>query len=146
MHRVLIISFIFNLIYTQCQNNDIPCISINSINKQFDELEIDSSGYYHFNYPDNIEKNPKDYGTIFYNTSTPLTRIGWFTPDSMSYEMHGRTFFEPIIQFSTYSGNNREGRQLFYINSDLIGDTLSIYAYYYSNKNIIDSVKVIIDK
>ena len=101
MHRVLIISFIFNLIYTQCQNNDIPCISINSINKQFENLKIDSSGFYHFNYPDDVEKNPKDYGTIFYNTSKPFIRIGWFTPDSMSYEIHGSTFFEPIIQFST---------------------------------------------
>jgi hypothetical protein len=28
----------------------------------------------------------------------------------------------------------------------LIGDTLSIYAYYYSNKEIVDSVRIIIDK
>ena len=146
MLRVLIIFFIFNLIHSECQNNDIPCVSIESINKQFNPLKIDSSGFYHFDYPDNIKKNPKDYGTIFYKTSEPLTRIAWFTPDSMSYEMYGREFWEPIIQFSTYSGNNGEGRQLFYVNSDLIGDTLSIYAYYYSNKEIVDSVRIIIDK
>ena len=51
----------------------------------------------------------------------------------------------PVINYGTYSNENGEGQQLFYVNPTLIGDTLDIYGYYASYPSIIDSIKVIID-
>ena len=60
-----------------------------------------------------------------------MTRVAWSSPDSF-YVMHmGQVFGEPVINYSTYSGDDADSQQLFYVNSTLIGDTLDIYGNYY---------------
>ena len=120
------------------------CIDIHSVFKQFTELSIDSNGYYHFPYQP-TGQSESDYGTVYYSTTDPITRVGWSSPDSFYVYHMGQIFWEPVINYSTYSGDDGEGQQLFYVNPTLIGDTLDIFGYYYHSPNIIDSVKVIID-
>ena len=108
------------------------------------QLEIDSNGYYHFSYSP-TGQSESDYGTVYYMTTEPVTRVGWSSPDSFYVYHMGQIFWEPVINYSTYSGDDGEGQQLFYVNPTLIGDTLDIYGYYYYYPEIIDSVKVIIN-
>ena len=51
---------------------------------------------------------------------------------------------QPIINYSTYSGADGYGQQLFYIYSDFIGDTLTIYGHI--NSSVSDTVFVIIEE
>jgi len=127
-----------------CNNTSDSCIDIHSVFKQFDALEIDSNGYYHFSYSP-TGQSESDYGTVYYMTTDPVTRVGWSSPDSFYVYHMGQIFWEPVINYSTYSGDDGEGQQLFYVNPTLIGDTLDIYGYYYYYPEIIDSVKVIIN-
>ncbi len=143
---ILIVSFILDG-ESECENGcdgSESCIDIHSVFKQFDELSIDSNGYYHFPY-NPTGQSESDYGTVYYTTTDPVTRVGWSSPDSFYVYHMGQIFWEPVINYSTYSGDDGEGQQLFYVNPTLIGDTLDIYGYYYYYPNIIDSVKVIID-
>ena len=48
----------------------------------------------------------------------------------------GQIFWEPVINYSTYSGDDGEGQQLFYVNPTLIGDTLDIFGYYYYSPTV----------
>ena len=125
-------------------NNSESCIDIHSVFKQFDALSIDSNGYYRFPY-EPTGQSDSDYGTVYYNTTDPMTRVGWSSTDSFYVYHMGQIFWEPVINYSTYSGDDGEGQQLFYVNPTLIGDTLDIYGYYYYYPEIIDSVKIIID-
>ena len=125
-------------------NDSESCIDIHSVFKQFDALEMDSNGYYHFFY-DPTGQSESDYGTVYYRTTDSVTRVGWSSPDSFYVYHMGQIFWEPVINYSTYSGDDGEGQQLFYVNPTLIGDTLDIYGYYYYYPEIIDSVKVIIN-
>ena len=50
---------------------------------------------------------------------------------------------DPIINYSTYSGSDGSGQQLFYVYPPFIGDTLTIYGYI--NSDIIDTVFVIVE-
>jgi len=127
-----------------CDDSSESCIDIHSVFKQFDALEKDLNGYYHFSY-NPTGQSESDYGTVYYMTTDPVTRVGWSSPDSFYVYHMGQIFWEPVINYSTYSGDDGEGQQLFYINPTLIGDTLDIYGYYYHYPEIIDSVKVIID-
>ena len=133
-----------NILCQECPDYDVMCIDIHSVFKQFEPLTIDSNGYYHFPY-EPTGQSDSDYGTVYYMTTDPVTRVGWFSPDSFYVEYMGQIFWEPVINYSTYSGNDGQGQQLFYVNSTLLGDTLDIYGYYYYHPDIIDSVKVIID-
>ena len=133
-----------NVLCEECTVYDVMCIDIHSVFKQFEPLTIDSNGYYHFPY-EPTGQSDSDYGTVYYMTTDPVTRVGWFSPDSFYVEYMGQTFWEPVINYSTYSGNDGQGQQLFYVNSTLLGDTLDIYGYYYYHPDIIHSVKVIID-
>ena len=127
-----------------CNESSESCIDIHSVFKQFDALEKDLNGYYHLSY-NPTGQSESDYGTVYYMTTDPVTRVGWSSPDSFYVYHMGQIFWEPVINYSTYSGDDGEGQQLFYINPTLIGDTLDIYGYYYYYPEIIDSVKVIID-
>ena len=126
--------------------NDTPVYSnsldIYDVWKQNNPLEQDSSGYFHFPYSP-TGTSQSDYGTVKYTTELPTTRVFWESPDSFFvYHMY-HWFGEPIINYSTYSGSDGKGQQLFYVYSDFIGDTLSIYGYI--NDEITDSVFVIIE-
>ena len=130
----------------ECSDNNVMCIDIHSVFQQLDILSLDENGYYHFNYPDDLLLNPSDYGTVYYTTTDPVTRVGWMSPDSFYVEHMGQIFWEPVINYSTYSNDNGDGQQLFYVNPTLISDTLDIFGYYYYYPHVIDSVKVIINE
>ena len=83
------------------------CLNIHSVFKQFDELALDDNGYYHFNYPDNVQQNPNDYGTVYYSTSLPMQRVGWMSTDTFYVEHMGQIIAEPVINFSTYWRSDR---------------------------------------
>ncbi len=102
----------------------------------------DSNGYYHFPY-DPTGYSDTDYGTVKYITEQPYTRVFWFSPDSFWVYWQGQWFGEPIINYSTYSGDDGYGQQLFYIYPPFIGDTLTIYGYI--SNTLLDSVFVIIE-
>ena len=143
---ILIVSIILEG-ESECENDcdgSTACIDIHSVFKQFDALSLDSNGYYHFPY-EPTGQSESDYGTVYYNTTDPMTRVGWNSTDSFYVYHMGQIFWEPVINYSTYSGDDGEGQQLFYVNPTLIGDTLDIYGYYYYYPEVIDSVKVIID-
>ena len=117
-------------------------LDIYSVFQQLTPLVLDENNYYHFNY---ATQNSSDYGTLYYTTTNPMTRVAWSSPDSF-YVMHmGQVFGEPVINYSTYSGDDADSQQLFYVNSTLIGDTLDIYGNYYYYPEIMDSIKVVID-
>ena len=101
----------------------------------------DENDFYHFNYnPTGISES--DYGTVKYNTEISTTVVHWESPDSFFVEFQGQLIGNPIINYSTYSGSDGYGQQLFYVYSDFIGDTLTIYGFTSSD---IDSVFVIIE-
>ena len=120
-------------------------IDIYAVYQHFNALTLDENGFYHFNYSNDTENHPSDYGTVYYTTTEPMTRVGWYSPDSFFVEFMGQVIGQPVIQYSTYSGDDADSQQLFYVNPTLIGDTLDIYGYYFNDSLIIDSVKVIID-
>ena len=138
------ILFIFSCNELLVQEEDPPTNSLDiyDVWKQNNPLEKDQNGYYHFSYsPTGMSQS--DYGTVKYTTEIPETRIFWTSPDSFFVSHMGQLFGEPIINYSTYSGDDGNGQQLFYVYSPSIGDTLTIYGYI--NSNVIDSVFVIVE-
>ena len=124
--------------YSENQNS----LDIYDIWKQNNQVEKDSNGYYHFPYnPTGMSQS--DYGTVKYFTEIPVTRVFWSSPDSFFVYHMNQWIGQPIINYSTYSGSDGYGQQLFYIYSDFIGDTLTIYGYIDSNAS--DTVFVIIE-
>jgi len=145
--------FILSVLFVACDSNsnlmdneEYTCencsITITNVYKQLTPLEYDQNGYYHYLYNVN---NASDYGTVYYNTTHPTTYVQWTSSDSFYVFHQGQTFWEPVINYGTYSDENGEGQQLFYLNETLIGDTLDIYGYYAGFPSIIDSIKVVID-
>ena len=103
------------------QNN----LDIYDIWKQNTPLKLDVNGFYHFIYNPTGESQ-SDYGTVKFTTEIPITRVYWESPDSFFVEHQGELMGESIINYSTYSGSDGFGQQLFYVYSDFIGDTLTI--------------------
>jgi len=102
------------------------------------ELELDSNGYYLFDYPN--ESN-NSYTYVKYTTN-PTTRIFWSSPDSFTIVHQGFPITEPIINYSTYSDENGNGQQMIYLYQEHIGDTLSVIGYY--SDYVWDSVNFIV--
>jgi len=144
---LLLIIFIYSCDDGSLSNNNIPPIIDNNliiydIWKQNNPLDKDSNGYYHF--PCNpIGASNSDYGTVKYTTEIPITLVNWDSPDEFCILFQMQMICQSIINFSTYSGSDGYGQQLFYIDSNLIGDTLTIYGNI--NSNIIDTTFVIIE-
>ena len=144
-----IIKFIFIILLFSCDNilqddYDEPQNDLNiyDIWKQNNQTERDSNGYYHFLYnPTGMSQS--DYGTVKYFTEIPVTRVFWSSPDSFFVYHMNQWIGQPIINYSTYSVDDGYGQQLFYIYSDFIGDSLTIYGHISSN--ISDTVFVIIE-
>ena len=118
-------------------------LDIYDIWKQNNQTERDSNGYYHFPY-DPTGTSQSDYGTVKYITEVPVTRVFWSSPDSFFVYHMNQWIGQPIINYSTYSGADGYGQQLFYIYSDFIGDTLTIYGHI--NSSVSDTVFVIIEE
>tara|TARA_B100002052_G_scaffold167394_1_gene152442 strand:+ start:817 stop:1584 length:768 start_codon:yes stop_codon:yes gene_type:complete len=115
----------------ECSLDDCPTyntIFITDIWKQNEDLDSDSNGYYHFDY-DPPGESDSDYGTVKYLNELAYTRTHWESPDSFWVYYQNQWIGAPIIDNSTYSGDDGNGQQLFYIYPPFIGDTLSIYGY-----------------
>ncbi len=82
----------------------------------------DENGYYH------IEYNGTTYHSVQYQTM-PNERVYWGSPDNFTTDWMWEEFETPIISNSTYADEWGNGQQLFYVNSESIGDTLMIYGY-----------------
>jgi len=121
-----------------CWENSIVCdieecptfnlISILDIWKQNDNLEPDQNGFYHFNYEPPGESD-SDYGTVKYFNELAYTRTFWESPDTFWIYHQNQWIGTPIIDNSTYPGEDGLGQQLFYVYPSFIRDTLSIYGY-----------------
>ena len=85
-------------------------------------LDADENGYYH------IEYTGTTYHSVYYQTM-PNERVFWGSPDNFTTEWMWEEFETPIISYSTYADEWGNGQQLFYIDSESIGDTLMIYGY-----------------
>ena len=124
-------------------NNPPNELNIYDIFKQNTQLEKDINNIYHFVYePSGTSES--DYGTLKYMTNIPVTRVFWSSPDSFFVNYQNQLIGEPIINNSTYSGNDGLGQQLFYVSSESIGDTLKILGYIYSND--VDTILVLVEQ
>ncbi len=128
-------------------NETSPPITNNHLNiydiwKQNTPLLEDDNGFYHFPY-NPTGTSSSDYGTVKYNTALSTTLVNWDSPNEFCIFFQIEMICEPIINFSTYSGSDGYGQQLFYVDSSLIGDTLAIYGSI--NSDITDSAFVIIE-
>tara|TARA_R100001082_G_C4294954_1_gene129839 strand:- start:332 stop:727 length:396 start_codon:yes stop_codon:yes gene_type:complete len=86
------------------------------------DSEKDSNGYYHIDY------NGTTYEHVYYQT-TPNQRVHWGSEDTFSIDWMFNTYEEPIINYSTYADDWGSGQQLFYLDSEAIGDTMMIVGY-----------------
>ena len=86
------------------------------------DSEKDSNGYYHIDY------NGTTYEHVYYQT-TPNQRVRWGSEDTFSIDWMFNTYEEPIINYSTYADDYGSGQQLFYLDSEAVGDTLMIVGY-----------------
>ena len=80
------------------------------------------NGYYVYDYPNELMNS---YTSVRYNTDE-ITRVFWTSSDSFTIEHQGYPIKQPIINYSTYSDNNGNGKQLVYLYQNHIGDTLDI--------------------
>ncbi len=114
----------------------------NSFEPEFTFLDVylndekDENNYYHIDYIGT------PYHSVQYNT-IPNERVFWGSPNDFDVDWMGQTFIEPVINYSTYADDLGNGQQMFYINDDMVGDTLVIYGYV--NQLIWDSVFIIIE-
>ena len=79
-------------------------------------------GYYKIDYPNN---RPHSYISVEYQTEG-MRRIYWTSIDSFTIVHMGYPITEPIINYSTYSGDDGSGKQMIYLYQDFINDTLMI--------------------
>ena len=113
--RIFLILSVF-LLYS-CEDN----IMINDYNFIDVYLEdyIDENNYYH------IEWRGYTYHSVHFQT-LPNKRVFWGSPNDFYMWSQGYIFEEPIIDYSTYADEWGNGQQFFWIDSNMIGDTLSI--------------------
>ena len=156
--KFLLIIFLFivgcDYISDSDDNQISNSLDIYDVWKQNTNLSPDANGYYHFTYIPTGNYSNSDYGTVKYFNEIPVTRTFWESPDSFWVYHQNQWIGTPIIDNSTYSGEDGYGQQLFYIYEPFIGDTLSIYGYIChentfgdcpSNYLVKDSVFVIIE-
>ena len=107
------------LLLVGCDNPLEPEITFLSIHL---DSEKDSNGYYHIDY------NGTTYKHVYYQT-TPNQRVYWGSEDTFSIDWMFNTYEEPIINYSTYADDWGSGQQLFYLDSEAVGDTMMIVGY-----------------
>ena len=86
--------------------------------------EVDS-GYYLVKY------SGFNYTDVLFQTEG-IQRVFWGSLDSFYVSYQGRLVGSPIINYSTYSNLEGEGKQMIYINESFVGDTLTIYGCIHS--------------
>jgi|TARA_R100000234_G_scaffold107289_1_gene78278 hypothetical protein len=113
------ILLILTLLFVGCDNPLEPEITFLNI---YLDSEKDSNGYYHIDY------NGTTYKHVYYQT-TPNQRVRWGSEDTFSIDWMFNTYEEPIINYSTYADDWGSGQQLFYLDSEAVGDTMMIVGY-----------------
>ena len=113
------ILIVLTLLLVGCDNPLEPEFTFLSIHL---DSEKDSNGYYHIDY------NGTTYEHVYYQT-TPNQRVQWGSEDTFSIDWMFNTYEEPIINYSTYADELGSGQQLFYLDSEAIGDTMMIVGY-----------------
>ena len=113
------ILLILTLLFVGCDNPLEPEITFLNI---YLDSEKDSNGYYHIDY------NGTTYKHVYYQT-TPNQRVHWGSEDTFSIDWMYNTYEEPIINYSTYADEWGSGQQLFYLDSEAVGDTMMIVGY-----------------
>ena len=99
--------------------------------------ETDENGYYHINYIGSL------YHSVQYQT-TPNQRVFWGSPNTFNVDWMGQTFVDPIINYSTYADEWGNGQQMFYLNEEMVGDTLVICGYV--NEYVWENIFVIVEE
>ena len=129
-----IISLTLILFTIGCENSmgpesDESFLNIYSVEK------LDENGYYHYPY------TGYNYGSIYFET-TPMTLVGWTSPDEFCIVFFEDMICEPVINYQTYSREDGSGQQNFYMSEEFIGDTLNLVGYL--NTDLVTEIKVII--
>ena len=107
------------------------------------ELTYDGDIYY-YTYP--IDQT-NDYIPVDFLTN-PQERVYWSSPDLFYVQlMNGDTVWDPVVNFSTYADDQGLGKQMVYVNSTLIGDTLNIIGTIttFEGDEIIDEILIKIE-
>ena len=126
--RTISILVILGLITIACEDTIVGATPIpegtsgNSL-VIYSDLPQDSNGYYHFDYPG----GNNTYDNVYFQTDGELNRVFWYSDDTFTIYHQGFPITEPIIQHSTYSDENGQGQQMFYIHHTAVGDTLDIW-------------------
>ena len=141
---------------------EITCLNIEGCDYDFEittEYYLDENNYYHFQLTGVYDEDT--YGMVNV-TSEPMVRIYWTSPDEFTVNHMGYPMVEPIIQHSTYTNDDGVGNQMFWIDYEAVGDTLTIYGstnttyqsceWYdgpndcsYTQENVTEKIMVIID-
>mgnify|MGYP001219292776 FL=1 len=135
MLRTIILSLILGLFTIGCENSMGPEIDDEFLDVYSTE-QIDKNGYYHYPY------TGFNYGSIYFET-TPMTLVGWTSPDEFCIQFFDELICEPVINYQTYSREDGSGQQNFYMSEEFIGDTLNLVGYL--NTEIVTEIKVIIE-
>ena len=134
MLKKIILSLLVFL-FIGCENNTMGPDVDNEFLVVYSTEQIDDNGYYHYPYTGH------NYGSIYFET-TPMTLVGWTSPDVFCIQFFEELICEPVINYQTYAREDGTGQQNFYMNSESIGDTLTLIGYL--NEDIVDEIKVII--
>jgi len=94
------------------------------------------NGFYISDY---LNGRTNSYTYVRYNTD-PTIRLFWSSPDSFTIIHQGFPITSPIINYSTYSDQNGDGKQFIYIDSTMINDTLDIVGCVDKTFEIIESI------
>ena len=130
---IKILMIVISLLLTSCDaNSSYVYPSLASITgpsgdiplELYTDLYKDSNGYYHYDF----EGTNDNYHYVHFMTN-PSQRIWWDSPDEFVVEHMGVDVWESIINYSTYANTDGIGKQLFYISSSAIGDTLTIIGF-----------------
>ena len=123
------------LLMVGCENNTMgPEIDDRSL-VIYSTTELDKNGYYHYPYAG------FNYGSIYFETE-PMSLVAWTSPDEFCIQFFEELICEPVINYQTYAREDGTGQQNFYMNSESIGDTLTLIGYL--NEDIVDEIRVII--
>jgi hypothetical protein len=106
-----------DLTSSEPSSDDMPVLDVMM------NLPINNDGYYVFDFPNNSQSS---YTSVEY-ISTPMERVFWYSDDYYTMIYWGREYHYPIINYSTYTASDSTGKQMIYVSSSHIGDTLSVW-------------------
>ena len=135
MLKRIILSVILIFFTIGCEDNIMAPNVEDKFLDVYSTTQLDKNGYYHYPY------TGYNYGSIYFET-TPMTLVGWTSPYEFCIQFFEELICEPVINYQTYAKEDGTGQQNFYMNSESIGDTLTLIGYL--NEDIVDEIRVII--